>query len=297
VDDTGCVSENRVQPACPNCDKLQKQVDDLKTQLSAITTELRDLKTRLNQNSSNSSKPPSSDAPWRRPPSSKPPTGRKPGGQPGHPGHYRERLPPERIVHTIHCVPKTCAQCQAPLPKEPGPKDPAPTWHQATELPQRSAKVTEHQGHARTGRKTVQEVFALWKDFKDQRIGRATLQIQMQMARDRFQKELQRGSTGTDKKTKRFCRRRLKVYPALWTFVEVEGVEPTNNHAERMVRPAVLWRKNSFGSHSANGCRFAERILTTVQTLRLQKRPVLDYLRRALIAHRSGTPTPTLLTA
>ena len=156
---------------------------------------------------------------------------------------------------------------------------------------------TATQGIARSGRKAVKEVFAIWKDFKDGRIDRATLQARLQPVRRRFLKALQRGSTGEDKKTKRFCRRLLKVYDAMWTFAEVEGVEPTNNHAERMVRPAVLWRKGSFGNHSADGCRFTERIMTTVQTLRLQNRPVLDYLRSALIAHRTGAQAPALIAA
>ena len=57
----------------------------------------------------------------------------------------------------------------------------------------------------------------------------------------------------------------------------------------------MLWRKNSFGSQSESGCRFAERILTVVQTLRLQKRSVLDFLEETLTAHRSGLPAPALL--
>jgi transposase len=57
----------------------------------------------------------------------------------------------------------------------------------------------------------------------------------------------------------------------------------------------VLWRKNAFGCHSAAGCRFVERMLTVVQTLRLQGRPVLDYLVDAITAHRSGLPGPQLL--
>jgi transposase len=75
----------------------------------------------------------------------------------------------------------------------------------------------------------------------------------------------------------------------------MEGVEPTNNHAERILRLGVLWRKNAFGCQSATGCRFVERMLTVVQTLRLQKRPVLEFLHRAIVAHRSGLPTPQLL--
>ncbi len=149
----------------------------------------------------------------------------------------------------------------------------------------------------RAGRKAVKKTFALWKDFKEGRIDRPELQARLQPVRIRFHKVLRRGSRDEDKKTKRFCRRMLKVYEALWTFAEVEGVEPTNNHAERMIRPAVLWRKSCFGNHSEAGCRFTERILTTVQTLRLQKRPVLAYLRSALTAHRAGAQTPAWLAA
>jgi transposase len=149
----------------------------------------------------------------------------------------------------------------------------------------------------RAGRRAVKNVFAIWKDFKDQRIARIELQARLQGVRIRLHRALQRGARGTDKTTQRFCRRILKIYDALWTFAAVAGVEPTNNHAERMVRPAVLWRKGSFGNHCADGCRFSERILTVVQTLHLQRRPVLDYLCHALIAQRAGTAAPTLLTA
>jgi transposase len=106
---------------------------------------------------------------------------------------------------------------------------------------------------------------------------------------------LQQGERSRDGKTARFCRRVLGIYPALWTFVVVEGVEPTNNHAERVQRLAVLYRKNCFGCHSDSGCRFVERLLTVVQTLRLQKRPVLQYLTHTLRAHRTGQPKPKLV--
>jgi transposase len=61
------------------------------------------------------------------------------------------------------------------------------------------------------------------------------------------------------------------------------------------LRPAVLWRKRSFGCHSEEGCRYVERLLTVVQTLRLQGCDVLDYLQAALTAHRHGLPAPQLL--
>jgi transposase len=73
------------------------------------------------------------------------------------------------------------------------------------------------------------------------------------------------------------CAGLLDWDPALWAFVRAEGVEPTNNAAERALRPAVLRRKRSQGSRSEAGCRFVERMLTAVQTLRLQQRNVLAY--------------------
>lgn len=76
-----------------------------------------------------------------------------------------------------------------------------------------------------------------------------------------------------------------------------EGVEPTNNHAERLPRRGVLWRKNAFGCHSAAGCRLVERVLTAVQTRRLRGRSVLRFLYQAVVAHRNGLPAPSLLVA
>ena len=65
---------------------------------------------------------------------------------------------------------------------------------------------------------------------------------------------------------------------ALWTFVDVDGVEPTNNHAERELRAFVLWRKRSFGAQSERGHRFAERLMTIAHTARKQGRDVLAFL-------------------
>lgn len=98
-------------------------------------------------------------------------------------------------------------------------------------------------------------------------------------------------------KTVRTCQQLLKVEAALWTFVMTEGIEPTNNAAERALRPAVLWRKNSFGSQSEAGSLFVSRMLTVVTTLRSQNRPVLDYLVEACRAARQGQPPPSLLPA
>jgi transposase len=139
------------------------------------------------------------------------------------------------------------------------------------------------------------KVFALWHLFRGGGLTRSQLDDQMAPLALELLAILQKGGRGRDAKTARFCSRVLTVYPALWTFVLVEGVEPTNNHAERVQRLAVLYRKNCFGCHSDSGCRFVERLLTVVQTLRLQKRPALQYLKETLIAHRTGQATPRLV--
>jgi hypothetical protein len=87
----------------------------------------------------------------------------------------------------------------------------------------------------------------------------------------------------------------LKVEPALWLFVRVAGIEPTNNAAERALRPAVIGRRTSLGSQSALGSQFVARMLTVMLTLRAQQRNVLEYLTTACEAARQGEPAPSLL--
>jgi transposase len=139
-------------------------------------------------------------------------------------------------------------------------------------------------------------LFNVWYQVRDGTRSRRALQRIVADIRADMLQVLQRGSRCHCAPTAATCREILAVEAALWTFVRVEGVEPTNNAAERAVRPAVLWRKRSFGCHSEDGCRFVERLLTVVQTLRRQQRPVLDYLQEAVAAHRAGLPAPKLLT-
>jgi transposase len=92
-------------------------------------------------------------------------------------------------------------------------------------------------------------------------------------------KELIQGGVACDQaKTRRTCENLLKHEVSLWTFVREEGVEPTNNNAERPLRRAVMWRRKSFGTQSESGSRFVERILTAITSLRQQGRDVLEYL-------------------
>ncbi len=475
-------------PGCLGCARLLKRIEKLELRLAKMETlearvqeleELvRQLTARLNQNSTNSSKPPSSDPPGTPGAPPKERSGRKPGGQPGHEGHRRPRLPKERVTRIVHHLPEQCAACGNKLPQElSDPPGHEPSWHQVTEVPPFAAEVTEHQGHAcackkcghithaeippdiradaigpnlaailsflsgrcheskRTvqevaeslfgvgislgtisnleremqaalapayeeakavvieapsknvdetgwyqksglkwlwvgatkiavcfqihakrgrdgleaflgdvvkgivnsdrwgayarlplkarqicwshlkrdfqklidsgnakalklgtaGLKVVKELFEIWHDFKAGKFGRRALKRRMVPVKARLKRALISARDGPDPTTARFSRRILKIWRALWTFVEHEDVEPTNNHAERMLRPAVLWRKRSFGNQSEDGCRFTERMLTVVQTLRLQDRPVLDHLRKTIIAHRNGSTPPALL--
>ena len=95
-------------------------------------------------------------------------------------------------------------------------------------------------------------------------------------------------------KTAKFSANVLRFEESLWTFVRREGVEPTNNLAERMLRSLVLWRKISFGCHSAKGFRFVERVLTVAQTLKLQGKAVFQFLCDAVTVLRNEKTVPSL---
>ena len=92
-----------------------------------------------------------------------------------------------------------------------------------------------------------------------------------------------------------FCKELCEQREHLWTFVDVDGVEPTNNAAEQALQHAVIWRKLSFGTHSANGSRFVERMLTVIETCRRQQRNVFAWMTETVAARHHGRPTPSLL--
>jgi transposase len=138
------------------------------------------------------------------------------------------------------------------------------------------------------------KVFALWRDFRQRTLTRRQLQRRLGRLRRRMRQVLEWNKACGEASAAKFCRNLLAVGPALWTFSRVPGLEPTNNSAERALRPAVLWRKNCFGCHSDAGLRFTERILTAIQSLRQQQRSVLPWLEQTLIAHRNGSVPPQL---
>jgi transposase len=146
----------------------------------------------------------------------------------------------------------------------------------------------------REGLRLCKKVTALWQEFRARHISRKGLQRKIKPLRAKMGTLLNRGVRLQEKGTSGFCQDLLDLEPALWTFATASGIEPTNNHAERMLRPAVMWRKQSQGSHSVRGCRFVERMMTVLQTLKLKGRSAMDYLSEAVRALRRGLAPPAL---
>ena len=129
----------------------------------------------------------------------------------------------------------------------------------------------------------TKELFALWQRVRDGTLTRDEFQRRMLPVRNAVEALLLRGYLNA--RTHGFCRELWDHRENLWTFVEVEGVEPTNNAAERALRHAVIWRKLSFGTQSAAGSRFVERMLTVVETCRRRGINAFAWLTKAMGNH------------
>ena len=141
------------------------------------------------------------------------------------------------------------------------------------------------------------QMFTWWHRVHDGTLKRSTFRSYISPMRREVERLLEVGSTCGVPKTEGTCRDILKLRKALWTFVQVDGVEPTNNTAERSIRPGVLWRKGSFGTQSEKGSRFVESMMTVVSTLKQQQRNVLEYLTEVCDAALRGDAAPSLLPA
>lgn len=148
----------------------------------------------------------------------------------------------------------------------------------------------------------VDKMFEWWHRVRDGTLDRATFQAWMKPVEVEIIRLLQEASSSTDDKSDKLARKTagmareiLKLKSALFTFVRVEGIEPTNNFGERQVRPGAMWRRTSFGTQSEAGSRFVERMLTTAATLRQQNRNVLEFLTEAYTAMLSGKTPPSML--
>jgi transposase len=441
----------------------------LHAHIAQLEARLAELEAKLAKDSTNSSKPPSTDHPHAKPPRPRPPSRRPSGGQPGHPRHERALIPVGQCRGVVPCVPTACRRCGRPL----AGTDPEPLRHQVWELPEVRPVVTEYQRHrlvcrcgcatcgdlpagvpagqagprllafsallmacfrqskrraaaflglilqqpascgwmaalqsraaeavqpaydelarrlpeqpvlhgdesptkegqakawvwtfvagaftffaCRTSRgadvvagllgaafagvihcdrarmywafgrlqwcrahlkrdfqalidspcgasrrlghdlmRPTKELFALWAKVRDGTMPRDEFRRRMGPIRARVDSLLLRGYFNA--RVRGFCKERWEHRERLWVFVEVEGVEPTNNAAERSLRHAVIWRKLSFGTQSAAGSRFVERMLTVIETCRRQDRDVFAWLVEAAQARLTGQACPSLLT-
>jgi transposase len=139
------------------------------------------------------------------------------------------------------------------------------------------------------------QLFAHWQAFKGGGRDRLTLATGLAPVQAAIEVALAWGAASGVPKFSGLCRNLLDRWEALWTFARVEGVEPTNNAAERAVRQGVLWRKVSLFTQSAAGRTYVERVLTVKTTLRQRGENLLEFVTASLQAARTGGPAPSAL--
>jgi transposase len=158
-----------------------------------------------------------------------------------------------------------------------------------------SEGLAQQQRFGERGLEICRRLFAAWDEFADHG-DRSKLQLQIAALERELRTLLERATTKSTKNRhiRTFARNLLKLWPALWTFTELDGVHPTNNAAERGLRGAVIYRKVSLGSQSDTGERFAERMLSVSQTCRLQRRSLFAHLIDAISTSARASPAPSL---
>ncbi len=154
----------------------------------------------------------------------------------------------------------------------------------------------EQKTFGETGVELTARVFAAWRAYQHEHHDRDRLQAEIAPIQAELRTLLEAASPkkARNRWHRRFANNLLKVWPALWTFAVIDGVEPTNNPAERALRAPVIHRKISLGTQSEEGERFAERALSAAATLRLQHRSLFTYLSDLIAAHNRGDPFPAL---
>jgi transposase len=160
-------------------------------------------------------------------------------------------------------------------------------------------KIWERGGASETVGATLlyfrDRMFEIWYRVRDGTMSRKSFRRKMKKIREGLEEALAEGTCCGHSKTEETCKNILKLKDALWTFVDVVGVEPTNNDAERVVRSGVLWRKRSFGTDSPTGSLFVERILTVCATCKQHGRGVLEFVTGSVEASLAASPPPSLL--
>lgn len=151
---------------------------------------------------------------------------------------------------------------------------------------------------ARIGRNLLESestLFKLWHDFRSKKITRYELLQQANPIRQRVGELLEQGSyTDPALRIVRFCKNLLENFNALWTFLETEDVEPTNNHAERSLRPSVIWRKKYFCTRSDYGTEYVARSASVNMTCKMQNKSSFKFLCGLLQNYFSGVGTSAL---
>lgn len=176
------------------------------------------------------------------------------------------------------------------------PKRRQACWsHLIRDLTAHSEGLAAQKRFGEAGLDIARRLFAAWDDFHSHG-NRRRLKREVAPLKGELKALLERGSKGRrNKLTWGFSKNLLKIWPALWTFVEVEGVEPTNNRAERALRGPVIYRKLSLGSQSERGETTTQRLLSASVTCRLQGRSLFAYLADVLSARVRGDPAPLLV--
>ena len=138
----------------------------------------------------------------------------------------------------------------------------------------------------------IHEMFSLWHRFQDEKLTRRGLQTQVKGQGRKLLRSLAANAADLPTKARRLVQGLEKARDHLFTFTEVEGVEPTNNLAERDIRRGVMWRKKSQATRTERGRRFVERLMTVVISCRAQQRSSFEFLRDTL---RPDVPNPSLI--
>ena len=146
------------------------------------------------------------------------------------------------------------------------------------------------------GSELTRQVFASWRSYQHEHHNRQRLQAEIEPIQTQLRRLLEDASPKSRRTRwhRQFANNLLKVWPALWTFTTTDGIEPTNNPAERALRGPVIHRKVSLGTQSQTGERFAERAHSAASTCRMQGRSLFTYLTELIAAHTRGDPFPAL---
>ena len=145
------------------------------------------------------------------------------------------------------------------------------------------------------GAERLEQSHRIWHRVRERTLTRADFQLEMVPIEQRTLAMLGDAIARAEPRTAGMAREILERREYLWSFVDNDRIQPTNNAAERAIRPAVIWRKGSFGTDSEDGSRFAEQILSVVTTLKQQHRNVLDYVVAACTALAANLPALSLL--